>query len=507
MPRVCTSSTRLASLGGDSEPADGSCEGATTCQVSGPTRPVSPYAATRTGTPAGAASPCTWSARRTRVGQRGHLDRPDRPPAQHARQPVDVVGVEVREHHQPRPAPRRAAAGSDPSRPGPGRCPRPPRSRTGVQHETVALADVAGHHHPPARRPAGTRQRHEQHAHHHRPESERAVRRASTAPMNRLTTTQRTLSTAMPSGPDDHPTAATGQIGTAHRDGDDPRGAPRGRRGDPPTEDVRDQPDHSPGETEHRGRPDGRRDQQVRHDRDQRDLAGDRRDQRRAGELGRQRHRDRLGDPARQPAHQPVAPPGCEPDDPRRGQRRERETWRDAPARGRPAAGAGPRHRGPEDLDAVRGGPCRSAPPSPSPRPGARWVRAGRAARTRRLPARPRRPGPRARTPAQRARSSSDPTTRVRLVPETASRWVSPEVRNASVSSSGIRASSPSTRAGTSARGPSGWCDDRCPDRLTQVIRPRGAGPGPPEHLRRSAGAQHAGEVAGPGLLEAAAQP
>ena len=72
-------------------------------------------------------------------------------------------------------------------------------------------------------------------------------------------------------------------------------------------------------------------------------------------------------------------------------------------------------------------------------------------------PSAPTTASPRARTPAQRASSSIEPTTRVRLVPETASRWVSPEVRKSSLSASGIAASSPSTRAGTSARGPGGW--------------------------------------------------
>ena len=59
---------------------------------------------------------------------------------------------------------------------------------------------------------------------------------------------------------------------------------------------------------------------------------------------------------------------------------------------------------------------------------------------------------PRARTPAQRATTSRKPTTSVRLVPETAARWVSPQVRKSSTTSSDICWSSPTTRAGTSAR-------------------------------------------------------
>ena len=61
-------------------------------------------------------------------------------------------------------------------------------------------------------------------------------------------------------------------------------------------------------------------------------------------------------------------------------------------------------------------------------------------------------PSQRPRTPEQRATTRRKPTTRVRLVPDTAVRWVRPVVRKSSVSSGGIPASSPSTRAGTSAR-------------------------------------------------------
>ena len=51
-----------------------------------------------------------------------------------------------------------------------------------------------------------------------------------------------------------------------------------------------------------------------------------------------------------------------------------------------------------------------------------------------------------------RATTSRKPTTRVRLVPETASRWVSPVARKSSASAGSSPASSPSTSAGTSAR-------------------------------------------------------
>ena len=96
-----------------------------------------------------------------------------------------------------------------------------------------------------------------------------------------------------------------------------------------------------------------------------------------------------------------------------------------------------------------------------------------------RTPTAPTTTSPRARTPAHRASTSRQPTTRVRLVPETASRWVSPEVRNASVRAGGIPASSPSTRAGTRWRGPTSWWSTapRMPARSVEA--PRRSGPGP----------------------------
>ena len=59
---------------------------------------------------------------------------------------------------------------------------------------------------------------------------------------------------------------------------------------------------------------------------------------------------------------------------------------------------------------------------------------------------------PRARTPSPRATRSRNPTTSVRFVPDTAVRWVSPQVRNASTTSGDMRRSSPTTSAGTRAR-------------------------------------------------------
>ena len=58
----------------------------------------------------------------------------------------------------------------------------------------------------------------------------------------------------------------------------------------------------------------------------------------------------------------------------------------------------------------------------------------------------------RPRTPIHRPRMSRKPTTSVRLVPHTASRWVSPVVRKSSATSGSRPPSSPATSAGTSSR-------------------------------------------------------
>ena len=348
MPRVCTSSTRLASLGGDSEADGGGCDGAITCQLSGPTRPVSPYDATRTGTPARAARPCT--SRTPEGGSASEVTSiaPDRPAVQRRRParrrgrrgsgsaPRAGTGRTPSRRRQPS-----IAAGSGPASTTTAEC------RPGVQDETVALAHVAGDHAPSRAggQPgvgSGTSSAHTITD----PKASVVARRARTAPANRQPTTQSTVSTAMPSGPEDQPTAATGRSAPLLGDRDDPRGAPgRGQR-DPLAErrrtPARRRPPARPSTV---AGPTAGATSRLADHRHQRDLARDRRDQRRAGELGRQRHRDRLGHPPRQPARQPVAPARREPEDARRGQRREREPGRDRQPR---VDQQQEQHRGPE---------------------------------------------------------------------------------------------------------------------------------------------------------------
>ena len=197
---------------------------------------------------------------------------------------------------------------------------------------------------------------------------------------------------------------------------------------------------------------DGRCGQQVGADRDEADLAGQRGDHGRAGDLGGQRDRDRLGHPPRRPAAQGVAPRRREQQDARRGEHGQREAGRHRQPR--------PDEEQPQHGDArARGSrgsgrcaPSRRARRCPSPRRVRRWARRARSARSRRCRRRPSTCSPRPRTPAQRPSTSRKPTTRVRLVPLTASRWVSPVVRKSSARSGSRPPSSPTTSAGTSSR-------------------------------------------------------
>ena len=94
------------------------------------------------------------------------------------------------------------------------------------------------------------------------------------------------------------------------------------------------------------------------------------------------------------------------------------------------------------------------------------------------IPPAPTRPSQRPRTPPQRATTRRKPTTSVRLVPDTAVRWVRPVVRKSSVSSRDIPESSPSTRAGTKAAWAAGrWAtESRIEARSASVARQAGPG-------------------------------
>jgi hypothetical protein len=90
-----------------------------------------------------------------RIVERRNLHLPDRPAAQHTGQALHVIGVKVGEHHEGDMADSKVAqAAIDQRRVGPG-VDHHGGSCLDRQDESVALAHVAGHQHPPGRWPAG----------------------------------------------------------------------------------------------------------------------------------------------------------------------------------------------------------------------------------------------------------------------------------------------------------------------------------------------------------------
>ena len=82
------------------------------------------------------------------------------------------------------------------------------------------------------------------------------------------------------------------------------------------------------------------------------------------------------------------------------------------------------------------------------------------------------------RTPSQRAASSKNASSSVRFAPETAVRWVSPVVRKSASRAGLIAEVSPSTRAGTRARGSGGRVRTACRSPARTVSTARSVGPG-----------------------------
>ena len=191
-------------------PAAPAVTGPTTCQVSAPTRRTSPYGGTRTGTRAAAAQRCTSRAPYAGSSVAVTSTSPTRRPASTAAQPVDVVGVEVGEHHhrqRPHPEPVEAAVIAGGSGPvstttaapspalstSPSPCPtsqatstQPPGGQPGLGSGRTITTTSTTH--------IGTAQR----------------GRRSTRPAPSPTTRQSTASSRSGSGPGDQSSAAVG---------------------------------------------------------------------------------------------------------------------------------------------------------------------------------------------------------------------------------------------------------------------------------------------------------
>ncbi len=258
---------------------------------------------------------------------RPHADPAHRTPAQRAREPADVVGVQVAEQHEhDAPHPEARQAGVDRPVRGPGVDQHHPAGARGGEHDGVALADVARHDDPARRRPAG---RHDPGRHDH----DRGARhRGEQQPPPPSGTTH---------GEDDgeradHEQGARRAVGPRERGAGDRRGVVGHR--DEPAHGPSGEPDAGGGQRRHdrrdergqhaedRGRGDGGRRQQVGDDGDRADQPAQPGDERRRDDEGRRGHRERLGREAGHAAPgQRPRPRGREQHERRRGRHRQGE--------------------------------------------------------------------------------------------------------------------------------------------------------------------------------------
>ena len=202
----------------------------------GASRGVSPARAAALARPA--ARPAGGSASRVTSTS------PTARPREHARQPVDVVGVEVGQHHQRDPGDAEAGRGSGPSAAGRDRRRRPPRcgaarcSATSPSPWPTSQATMQ----PAGRRPAGRRHPDQHGGHEDRAaRPARCVRRRTSRGPPRPPRRSAPVSTARATGPLPHadrrrgqrraPCAATATIQATHQPGAScRRAAQRGAR-------------------------------------------------------------------------------------------------------------------------------------------------------------------------------------------------------------------------------------------------------------------------------------
>ena len=309
--------------------APGSGGGHSTCQVEVSRAPPLPRHRPRHRDAPGRRLPAHELGLVRRLLEPRRLDRPHRPPPQHARQPRHMVGVEVGQHHQrDRGDAERAQAAVDQHRIGSRVRPPPPVPSPAASTSRVALPHVA-HRQPPARR---------------RPARDHPGQRCAAAPPPAATPARRPHTargaaaavrpTSTSSRGDERPAAAPPPSCPASPSR--PRAAPR-RHGRCPRStrraNSRSQASAlatgiatgavaSAAKPEHRGGRDRELRQQIARHRHQAHPGRQHGDHRRAHRLRGRRGRQRLGEPRRHPA-----PP----------QRR-------APARGQREQGAGGEH-------------------------------------------------------------------------------------------------------------------------------------------------------------------
>jgi hypothetical protein len=279
-----------------------------------------------------------WHARRRGlsrdIAQRppGLVDRTDAdpahgPPVQCARQPADVVGVEVAEEHEgdaahPQPAEARVDRPDLRARVDQHHPARPPRG----EHDRVALPDVAGDDQPTRGRP--TRRDEPRRDHHERDPGERSDHHRTTSPRaadqdgghQRRGHQQRTDRAGRPR----HSSARHRRGVVGH--GDEPRRGPSGQPHTRAGHRRRQRGEQSREHPQNGGGRDGRLSQQVGHDRDGADQPAQPGHERRRHEERGRRDGERLGHPPRHPAPtQPVDPRRREQHQGRRGRHRQSE--------------------------------------------------------------------------------------------------------------------------------------------------------------------------------------
>ena len=152
-----------------------------------------------------------------RLARRPERDPTHRPARQRAGEPADVVGVQVRQHHEgQRPDPEAGEAAVDRARVGARVDEHRAARLAGGQHQGVALTDVARHQRPPRGRPP---RRHDPGGHEHQQRADEHRRRpprgAGATAARAPTSTTTAARASAPGTPPGHASVAPGTA--AHR--------------------------------------------------------------------------------------------------------------------------------------------------------------------------------------------------------------------------------------------------------------------------------------------------
>ena len=235
-----------------------------------------------------------------RLPRRPHRHRAHTPFRHHRRQPADVVGVQVAEHHQ-RDAPHTqpAQARQHRHRVRPRVDQHRPVALGGGQDDGVSLPHVTGHDRPAGHRPP-RRDDAQRHDDHHRADRRRRDQHPHPTKPDEPVAEHQYPGQQGPTGPAaGPPDRRTGHGGRPPTDLDQPAHRRTGHLDHQPGRRLVHLCQHGGQHTEHGRRCHRRRGQQVRDHRDQAHLAGEPGDQRRGRQVRGHRHGQRLGQPHR----------------------------------------------------------------------------------------------------------------------------------------------------------------------------------------------------------------